>query len=170
VLEHLLRLTRQILAVADGRTSIPFQRLFQPLPAFAQRQPAQIQAVEEREGMEPDATWLDGEIVGLREDGRSSFQALPERLRAGKDAQIVYFCRCPVPQRPGSAQAALSERRKRLKQALERNRSPAIRYSEDLAGEAKEVLEHACKLGLEGLMASRPTRSTFRAARRAGSS
>src|SRR6266513_187455 len=48
VFEHLLHLAREILAVAHGRILIPFQRLFQSLPAFAQRQPAQIQAVEKR--------------------------------------------------------------------------------------------------------------------------
>src|SRR6267143_2072790 len=112
--------------------------------------PHLVQALKE---WKPDATWLDGEIVVLREDGRSSFQALQNAFEAGKDAQIVYFVfDAPFLNGLDLRRLPLSERRKRLKQALERNRSPAIRYSDDLPGEAKEVLEHACKLGLEGLV------------------
>jgi bifunctional non-homologous end joining protein LigD len=98
-------------------------------------------------------TWLDGEIVVLGEDGRSSFQALQNAFEEGKDAQIVYFVfDAPFLNGLDLRRLPLSERRKRLKQALEKNRGPAIRYSEDLAGDAKEVLERACKLGLEGLV------------------
>jgi len=100
-----------------------------------------------------DDSWLDGEIVVLHEDGRSSFQALQNAFEEGKDAQIVYFAfDAPFLNGLDLRRLPLSERRKRLKHALERNQDPAIRYSEDLPGEAKEVLEHACKLGLEGLM------------------
>src|SRR5438309_4515253 len=112
--------------------------------------PHLVQALKE---LKLHDTWLDGEIVVLREDGRSSFQALQNAFEEGKDAQIVYFAfDAPFLNGLDLRRLPLSERRKRLKQALERNQDPAIRYSEDLPGEAKEVLEHACKLGLEGLM------------------
>ena len=117
---------------------------------WTEKLPHLVQALKE---WKLDDTWLDGEIVVLREDGRSSFQALQNAFEAGKDAQIVYFVfDAPFLNGLDLRRLPLSERRKRLKQALERNRSPAIRYSEDLPGEAKEVLERACKLGLEGLM------------------
>ena len=112
--------------------------------------PHLVQALKESK---LDDTWLDGEIVVLREDGRSSFQALQSAFEEGKDAQIVYFVfDAPFLDGLDLRRLPLSERRKRLRQALERNQDPAMRYSEDLSGEVKEVLEHACKLGLEGLM------------------
>ena len=36
-------------------------------------------------------TWLDGEIVVQRDDGRSSFQGLQNAFDAGADARIVYY-------------------------------------------------------------------------------
>ena len=41
--------------------------------------------------MAPKETWLDGEIVVLRPDGRSSFQALQNAFDAGADSKIVYY-------------------------------------------------------------------------------
>ena len=117
---------------------------------WTEKLPHLVQALKQ---WKADDTWLDGEIVVLREDGRSSFQALQNAFEEGKDAQIVYFVfDAPFLDGLDLRRLPLSERRERLKQALERNRDPAIRYSDDLPGEAKEVLEHACKLGLEGLM------------------
>ncbi len=87
--------------------------------------PHLVQALKE---WKLDDTWLDGEIVVLREDGRSSFRALQNAFEAGKDAQIVYFVfDAPFFNGLDLRRLPLSERRKRLKQALERNRSPAIR-------------------------------------------
>src|SRR2546423_3605874 len=38
---------------------------------------------------------------------------------------------------------------------MPKTNNPAVRFSEDLSGNAEEVLEHACKLGLEGLIGKR---------------
>jgi bifunctional non-homologous end joining protein LigD len=98
-----------------------------------------------------DDTWLDGEIVVLRPDGRSSFQALQNAFEAGANPKIVYFVfDAPFLKGLDLRQLPLRERKERLKKAL--RKSDAVRYSEDLAGTGKEVLEHACKLGLEGLI------------------
>jgi bifunctional non-homologous end joining protein LigD len=97
------------------------------------------------------ASWLDGEIVVPVRDGRSSFQALQNAFDAGRDTQIVYYVfDAPFLQGRDLRRLALRERKKRLQKALKP--SPQVRFSEDLQGDAKEILEHACKLGLEGLI------------------
>jgi bifunctional non-homologous end joining protein LigD len=96
-------------------------------------------------------SWLDGEIVVPGPDGRSDFQALQNAFDAGRDTAIVY----PVFDAPFLAghdlrRLALSERKKRLRRSFKDTES--VRFSADLKGSAREVLEHACKLGLEGLI------------------
>ena len=96
-------------------------------------------------------TWLDGEIVVLGPQGRSSFQRLQNAFDAGRDADIVYYVfDAPFLGGHDLRALALTERKKRLTKALK----PAaqVRLSEHLEGEAAQVLEQACKLGLEGLI------------------
>ena len=98
-----------------------------------------------------DQTWLDGEIVVLHESGRSSFQALQNAFEAGRDAQIVFFVfDAPFLAGQDLRSLPLEERKRRLARALKKNAS--VRLSEHLEGEAHEVLDKACKLGLEGLI------------------
>jgi bifunctional non-homologous end joining protein LigD len=99
----------------------------------------------------PMETWLDGEIVVLRPDGRSSFQALQNAFDAGADSKIVYFVfDAPFLEGKDLRQLPLRERKAKLKAALKWN--AVVRFSDDLTGTAQEVLDHACKLGLEGLI------------------
>jgi bifunctional non-homologous end joining protein LigD len=96
-----------------------------------------------------DGAWLDGEIVVLRPDGRSSFQALQNAFEGGADAKIVYYVfDAPFLDGRDLRQLPLRERKARLRKALKA--SGAVRFSEDLAGATHEILEHASKLGLEG--------------------
>ncbi|HSU75916.1 MAG TPA: non-homologous end-joining DNA ligase, partial [Burkholderiales bacterium] len=98
-----------------------------------------------------DQAWLDGEIVVLRESGVSSFQALQNAFEAGRDAEIVFFVfDAPFLEGEDLRALPLAERKSRLARALKK--SPAVRLSEHLEGEAHEVLDKACKLGLEGLI------------------
>ena len=97
------------------------------------------------------AAWLDGEIVVPAPDGRSSFQALQNAFEAGRDAGIVYYVfDAPFLQGKDLRRLPVVERKKRLAAALEP--SNQVRLSEHLGGNAQEVLEKACELGLEGLI------------------
>ena len=95
--------------------------------------------------------WLDGEIVVPGADGRASFQALQNAFDAGADSNIVYYVfDAPFLDGKDLRQLPLKERKARLRKALKA--SSVVRFSDDLAGSAAQVLEHACKLGLEGLI------------------
>ena len=99
-------------------------------------------------------SWLDGEIVVQRADGRSSFQALQNAFDAGRDAEIVYYVfDAPYLKGVDQTRLPLAERKAALARALPK--SSMVRLSEHLEGEASEVLEKACKLGLEGLIGKR---------------
>ena len=52
------------------------------------------------------------------------------------------------------ARLPLSERKAALAKLL-RKAKPGIRYSEHLTGDGAEIFEHACKLGLEGIVSKR---------------
>jgi bifunctional non-homologous end joining protein LigD len=96
-------------------------------------------------------SWLDGEIVVPGADGRSSFQALQNAFEAGRDAGIVYYVfDAPFLQGRDLRRLPVAERKKRLAAALKPGSQ--IRLSEHLGGDAQEVLEKACQLGLEGLI------------------
>jgi bifunctional non-homologous end joining protein LigD len=96
-------------------------------------------------------SWLDGEIVVPGADGRSSFQALQNAFDAGRDSEIVYYVfDAPFLSGQDLRRLPLKERKKRLQKVLKPSKQ--VRFSEDLEGEASEVLQHACKLGLEGLI------------------
>ena len=112
------------------------------------------QLVRELKRLKLDESWLDGEVVVLRADGRSSFQALQNAFDAGRDSEIVYYVfDAPFLKGVDQTRLPLAERKAALARALPK--SSVVRLSEHLEGEAHEVLEKACKLGLEGLIGKR---------------
>ena len=98
---------------------------------------------------------LDGEIVALLPDGRSSFQALQRVLMEAQARQVVYYVfdllrleeddLRPLP---------LAERKLRLAKLLKgrRSRPATVRYSDHVRGRGAMVLRRTCKLGLEGIV------------------
>jgi len=98
--------------------------------------------------------WLDGEIVVLGPQGRASFQRLQNAFDAHSDAAIVYYVfDAPFLDGKDLRRLPLKERKKRLAEKL--RGSAGVRLSEDLKGDAREILDNACKLGLEGLIGKR---------------
>lgn len=101
---------------------------------------------------------LDGEVVALLPDGRSSFQLLQQRLGNDPPGEMVYYAfdllhldresLCELPQ---------VERKARLLRLLGKKaqRTGAIRYSDHVAGGGEDVLAEACRRGLEGVVSKR---------------
>ncbi len=106
---------------------------------------------------------LDGEIAALDEQGRPHFQLLQPRIMAsGKSGiadaaaatpvtyfafDLLYFNGADLRQAP------LIERKKLLRSALTGHER--FRYSEHFEDKGKDLLVHARKAGLEGIMAKR---------------
>ena len=99
--------------------------------------------------------WLDGEVVVMQDDGRTSFQALQNALGSGDEKNLVMWLFDVMYVEGQDLTAVPLEARKRvLKQLLEK--APAtLRYSEHFEGSGDEVHAQACRLGLEGIVSKR---------------
>lgn len=98
---------------------------------------------------------IDGEIVALDEAGRSSFQLL-QAYDIGQKRPPLFFYAFDLLQLNGrDLKKKPIEERKALLEKLLGDASGIIRYSSSLGGEAENLLEHAKKLHLEGLIGKR---------------
>lgn len=96
---------------------------------------------------------VDGEVVALNNKGVSQFQLLQNALEFGDHASICYYVfDLPYAEGFDLQQVPLKQRKECLKKILIHT-PQVLRYSDDLQGDAKTLLAHACKLKLEGLMA-----------------
>ncbi|GBG13582.1 bifunctional non-homologous end joining protein LigD [Novimethylophilus kurashikiensis] len=101
--------------------------------------------------------WIDGEVVALDAEGKVSFQALQNKMRLGKSAQLAYYV-FDLVYLDGYELAAvpLAERKRLLKKLMEgMPQDGPILYSDHIVGNAHDVFEHACMHGLEGIVAKR---------------
>jgi bifunctional non-homologous end joining protein LigD len=111
---------------------------------------------EEIRGLGLGSAWLDGEVVVMNDNGVPEFQLLQNAFDSSRTKDIVYFV-FDLPHFGGYdlTRVPLVERRALLKQILEKNASPRIRFSESFDVDPKELLDNACKRGLEGLIGKR---------------
>jgi bifunctional non-homologous end joining protein LigD len=102
------------------------------------------------------SAWLDGEVVVMNDKGVPEFQLLQNAFDSSKTAGIVYFV-FDLPHFGGYdlTRVPLAQRRELLRQALGSDASPHIRFSEAFDVDPKELLESACRKGLEGLIGKR---------------
>jgi bifunctional non-homologous end joining protein LigD len=100
-------------------------------------------------------TWLDGEVVVLRETGVPSFQLLQNAFDRGNTARILYYAfDLPFHRGEDLRGLPLHERRERLRRILGRRKGP-VRYSDDFDAPVSALFESACRLQLEGLIGKR---------------
>jgi bifunctional non-homologous end joining protein LigD len=102
------------------------------------------------------SAWLDGEIVVLDPKGIPDFQRLQNAFDSSKTRDIVYFV-FDLPHFGGYdlTRVPLLERRRLLAKVLASNASPHVRFSEAFDLPAGQLLEGACRQGLEGLIGKR---------------
>ena len=101
---------------------------------------------------------LDGEVVALLPDGRSSFQALQQALMAERAHPVVYYVFDLLRlEAEDLRRLPLEERKRRLAALLKgrRDRTKTLRYSDHVSGDGASVWSRACDLGLEGTVAKR---------------
>lgn len=110
---------------------------------------------------------IDGEIVALDAEGRSSFQLL-QAYDLGEKRPPIFFYAFDLLRLDGAdlRENALVERKARL-EGLLKNVSGMVRYSGSLGDDARALLPKIRKLGLEGLIGKRRD-SVYEAGRRSG--
>lgn len=101
------------------------------------------------------SAWLDGEIVVLNEAGVPDFNALQNSIDNKRIANIQMFL-FDLPYLNGLDLRSLPvvTRRAKLKELLEEH-AGVLRYSESFEALPQQMLNAACRLGLEGVMLKR---------------
>ena len=100
---------------------------------------------------------LDGEAVVESTTGVSDFSALQQALSDGRTDHLVY-CVFDLLHLDGRNLRSLPlEERKTLLDRLLADAVPPLRYSEHIVGDGDAMAQHACRLGLEGIIAKRRT-------------
>lgn len=104
----------------------------------------------------PDG-WYDGEIVVNDEQGRPNFNLLQQAFDGSNTAAIIYFL-FDAPYLGGNdlREVALVERRALLEAALAKAAGSAmVRFSAQFGTDPHQLVEAACKMGLEGVIGKR---------------
>lgn len=102
------------------------------------------------------AAILDGEVVVLEPDGRTSFQALQNALTENRDRDLVYFA-FDLLYLDGYdlRNAPLLARKEALAAVLAGGQGTTIRFSDHVAGDGESFYRQACSFALEGIIAKR---------------
>jgi len=100
-----------------------------------------------------DECVLDGEVVALDEQGRSSFQLLQAREMEGRKSPI-YFYVFDLLQLDGKSfvSVPLEARKNVLEKLCASGGDPRIRYSGAIGGDAEHLLREVQRRGLEGII------------------
>jgi bifunctional non-homologous end joining protein LigD len=110
---------------------------------------------------------IDGEVVALDEEGRSSFQLLQAREMEGRKSP-VYFYAFDLLQLDSKSLIGLPlEARKNVLEKLCADAGDPIRYSGVIGGDAKALLDEVKHRGLEGIVGKQRT-SVYEPGRRSG--
>ena len=111
-----------------------------------------------------ETAWIDGEVVVMEADGRSSFQALQNALSIEDESKFRYFAFDLLYLDGYDVRNATLVDRKRLLEQLFASAPPMLRYSGHVEGSGADFFAQACKLRLEGTVA-KLAQSTYRAGR-----
>jgi bifunctional non-homologous end joining protein LigD len=102
------------------------------------------------------SSWLDGELVALGPDGVPDFNALQNAFDRHSTRQLTFYAfDLPFHQGRDLRDEPLTVRRALLQRVLQGHESEHLRFSVDAGADADSVLEAACRLRLEGVIAKR---------------
>ncbi len=102
------------------------------------------------------SAWLDGEIVVMGKNNVPSFQALQNAFDSDNTESIQFFL-FDLPYFDGYdlTDAPLKERRELLRRLLATQQGGPLHFSDDFNESPDRILDTACKLSLEGVIAKR---------------
>lgn len=141
---------RVLCRIGDGNAEL-YSRNGKPL---TQRMLAVARAAERLPGLKRG--WLDGEVVALQSDGRTSFSALQQALSDGRDRDLIYYVfDLPYYNDADVTGEPLRARKARLAALLSTPTRGPIRYSDHIPGDGPMFHRQACEFGLEGIISKR---------------
>ena len=103
------------------------------------------------------SAWLDGEIVVMGANGLPSFNGLQRAFDRKSGTEVIEYFLFDVPYLDGYdlRGVELADRRALLRELVELRAMDRIRFSADFQGEPGAILQSACQMGLEGVIAKR---------------
>ncbi|TIN01509.1 MAG: DNA ligase D [Mesorhizobium sp.] len=113
--------------------------------------------VAELAGLKCSDAIIDGEVVVLADSGVSSFALLQQDLSAKRTNRFIYYV-FDLMRLDGRdlRREPLVERKQALQDLLgKQSDNPAVRFSDHFSEPGKIMLEHACRMGLEGVVSKR---------------
>jgi bifunctional non-homologous end joining protein LigD len=110
---------------------------------------------------------IDGEVVALDEDGRSSFQLLQGLEMEGRKAPLRFYVFDLLQLDGKSLLGPPLEQRKQVLAKICENVGDPIRYSGEISGDVKSLLAEVKRRGLEGLI-GKQRNSVYEPGRRSG--
>lgn len=102
-----------------------------------------------------ETAWLDGEVVVLDENGRTSFQALQNALSGEHTSKLHYFLFDLMYLNGYDLRQVSLVERKRLLEALLKGAPAALRFSGHIEGSGPQVYAQACAHEVEGIVSKR---------------
>lgn len=102
-----------------------------------------------------DSVILDGELAVVAPDGRTSFQGLQKAIKARRFQSLTFFAFDLVKLNGRDLRNLPLLNRKRELSTLLAKAPRLLRYSDHIVGGGREVFEHACSLGLEGVISKK---------------
>jgi bifunctional non-homologous end joining protein LigD len=110
---------------------------------------------------------IDGEVVALDKEGRSSFQLLQALEMEGRKAPLRFYVFDLLQLNGRSLLELPVEQRKQVLASVCKNVADPIRYSGEITGDVKTLLAEVKRRGLEGLI-GKQRRSKYEPGRRSG--
>jgi bifunctional non-homologous end joining protein LigD len=140
---------RMLARVEDGRIELVTRNGND----WTTRLPGLVKALR---GMDLPDGWYDGEIIMPGQDVPADFQALQGAFDSHRTEQIVYYL-FDLPYCAGQdlREVPLVERRAVLQRIVERKPHANVRFSAVFDAAPQDMLDSACRLGLEGVIAKR---------------
>lgn len=111
-----------------------------------------------------DTAWLDGEVVVMDSQGRTSFQTLQNVLSSERTSSLHYFAFDLMYLDGYDLRQAPLVERKRVLESVLAGAPAALRFSSHVEGAGEEFFRQACELKLEGMISKR-AQSTYQAGR-----
>jgi bifunctional non-homologous end joining protein LigD len=142
----------QIHVQARSKRAVPSATLFTRTGLdWTNRMPALARAAAT---LDVESCILDGEVVALDTDGRTSFSDLQAAFQDGKHVHLVYFAFDLLHLNGHNLRSLPLLKRKEILARLfsEIDGGSPLRLSEHIEGRGSEVFSKACELGVEGIV------------------
>ncbi|ESZ07356.1 DNA ligase D [Mesorhizobium sp. L48C026A00] len=111
--------------------------------------------VQAAAGLPVKAAIIDGEAVVLGDTGLPDYQALERELGNPNSARLIFYAFDLLHLNGRDLRQHPLVKRKAALEKLLKNTAPTLTYAEHLEVSGRDVFQHACRMGLEGIVSKR---------------